>query len=154
MVDMKLLKVIIISISIFILVPTNTLAGSSKPAETNGALLDMPYPSWFGDDEAISMTQFVFRATQFMRFRLKKDEKKQHESAVFFMLDHAPDGEIVAWYSDKRDANGKVRAIHSYPISGGYCRTYQAFIKLNGADRHMTNNACKRITGNTWTFYK
>jgi hypothetical protein len=154
MVDMRLLKVIIISISFFALTPTVSVAGSSTPQETKGPLLELPYPTWFGENEAASMTQFAFRYTQFMRFRLKKDEKKEHESAVFFMLDNVPDGEIVSWYSDKRDANGKVRAIHSYPISGGYCRTYQAYIKLNGAERHMTNNACKRITGNSWTFYK
>ena len=140
---MKSLKAIIISIS-FLFIATASLAGSKNPQETKGTLLELPYPTWFGDNEAISMTQFLFRTTQYMRFRLNKQEKKEHESAVFFMLDNVPDGEIVSWYSDKREANGKVRAIHSYPISGGYCRTYQAFIRLNGAERHMTNNACKR----------
>jgi len=151
---MKSLKAIITSISLFVLLTCSVLADSKKPLETEGVLVELPYPTWFGDSEAISMTQYAFRYTQFIRFRLNKSEKKQHESAVFFMLNGAPDGEIVSWYSDKRDANGKVRVVHSYPISGGYCRTYQAFIKLNGAERHMTNNACKRITGNSWTFYK
>ena len=70
------------------------------------------------------------------------------------MLDNAPNGEIVSWYSDKRLANGHVRVIHSYPISGGYCRTYQAYIKVNGTERHMTNNACKMNWNITWVFYK
>ena len=90
-----------------------------------------------------------------MRFSLNKEEKKMHQSAVFFMLNDVPNGKIVSWYSKKRLANGKVRVIHSYPISGGYCRTYQAYIKLNGKERHMTNNACKYIGADqTWVFYK
>ena len=147
---MRLLKVIIVLTS---LLGFNAFA-DNKPQETNGALSEMPAPIWLGDDLEYSMPAFLWRATQFMRFRLNKDEKNMHQSAVFFMLNEAGNGEIVSWYSDKRLANGKVRVIHSYPISGGYCRTYQAYIKLNGAERHMTNNACKRITGNSWTFYK
>ena len=150
MVNMRLLKVIIVLTS---LLGFNALA-DNKPQETNGALSEMPAPIWLGDDLEYSMPAFLWRATQFMRFRLNKDEKNMHQSAVFFMLNEAGNGEIVSWYSDKRLANGKVRVIHSYPISGGYCRTYQAYIKLNGTERHMTNNACKYIGSPSWSFYK
>ena len=147
---MRLLKVIIVLTS---LLGFNALA-DNKPQETNGALSEMPAPIWLGDDLEYSMPAFLWRATQFMRFRLNKDEKNMHQSAVFFMLNEAGNGEIVSWYSDKRLANGKVRVIHSYPISGGYYRTYQAYIKLNGTERHMTNNACKYIGSPSWSFYK
>jgi len=150
MVNMRLLKVIIVLTS---LLGFNAFA-DNKPQETNGALSEMPAPIWLGDDLEYSMPAFLWRATQFMRFRLNKDEKNMHQSAVFFMLNEAGNGEIVSWYSDKRLANGKVRVIHSYPISGGYCRTYQAYIKLNGTERHMTNNACKYIGSPSWSFYK
>ena len=149
---MKLLKVITILTSLVIATPA--VAGALPSDEINGTLLEMPAPIFFGDDIKYSMPAFIWRQTQFMRFRLKKDEKKMHKSAVFFMLQSAGNGEIVSWYSDKRQASGKVRVIHSYPISGGYCRTYQAYIKLNGAERHMTNNACKYIGSLGWSFYK
>ena len=149
---MKLLKVITILTSLVIATPA--VAGALPSDEINGTLLEMPAPIFFGDDIKYSMPAFIWRQTQFMRFRLKKDEKKMHKSAVFFMLQSAGNGEIVSWYSDKRQASGKVRVIHSYPISGGYCRTYQAYIKLNGAERHMTNNACKYIGSPSWSFYK
>ena len=100
------------------------------------------------------MPAFLFRRTQFLRFSLTKQEKTMHQSAVFFMLQDVPNGKIVSWYSKKRLAAGKVRVIHSYPISGGYCRTYQAYIKVNGKERHMTNNACKYIGSPSWSFYK
>ena len=89
-----------------------------------------------------------------MGFKLKKDEKQKHQSAVFYALENVPNGVIVSWYSDQRLANGKVRIVHSYQISGGYCRTYQAYIKIKNKSKHMTNNACKYIGVSTWLFYK
>ena len=154
---MKLLKVITILSSLVFLTNCSSTTGSTnnfKPSDTNGMMAEMPAPVFFGDNLEYSMPQFLWRSTQYLRFRLNKDEKKMHQSAVFFMLENAKNGEIVSWYSDKRLANGKVRVIKSYPISGGFCRTYQAYIKLNGADRHTTNNACKYMGSPTWSFYK
>ena len=149
---MRLYKVITVLISL--LLTTSALAGSNTPGDTKGHIGDMPQPTWLGDDIKYSMTAYLFRRTQFMRFSLNREEKKMHESAVFFALTSTQNGKIVSWYSKERLAAGKVRVIHSYPISGGYCRTYQAYIKVNGKERHMTNNACRRITGVSWTFYK
>ena len=149
---MKLLKVITISISL-ILFSTQLFAGS-LPKEQDDTLGNMPSPIWLGDDLKYSMPAFLWRQTQYMGSRLNKKEKMQHQSAVFFMLNNAKNGEVVSWYSEKRLAGGKVRVIHSYPISGGYCRTYQAYIKLNGKERHITNNACKYIGSPSWSFYK
>ncbi len=149
---MKLYKVIIALISLLVLSEV-ALAGSKKPTDTNGTIGNMPTPKLLGDDLKYSMPAFLWRRTQFLRFRLNREEKAMHQSAVFLMLDQVPNGKIVSWYSKKRLANGKVRVIHSYPISGGYCRTYQAYIKLNGKERHMTNNACKYIGSPSWSFY-
>ena len=148
---MKLLKAIIISISIFVF---SNNANGQDLKETKGTFGEMPFPVFFANDYEVSVPTFLFRATQYQRFRLKKNEKKMHESAVYFMLENAPNSKIVSWYSDKRYAGGKVRVIHSYPISGGYCRTYQAWIKVNSKERHMTNNACKYIGSLGWSFYK
>ncbi len=150
--DMKLFKVITVLISL--LLSSTAIAGNKTPGDANGHMGEMPPPVWFGEDLRYSAPAFLFRATQFLRFSLKKQEKKMHESAVFFALTNAENGKIVSWYSKKRLAAGKVRVIHSYPISGGYCRTYQAYIKVNGKERHMTNNACKYIGTASWSFYK
>ena len=150
--NMRLFKVIIVLISL--LLSSTVLAGSNKLAETKGTIGDMPPPIWLGDDPKYSMPAFLFRWTQYMRFSLNKQEKKMHESAVVFALTSTQNGKIVSWYSKTRLAAGKVRVIHSYPISGGYCRTYQAYIKVNGKERHTTNNACKYIGTRSWSFYK
>ena len=149
--DMKWCKVIIVLSSLLLSTPSYA---KNMPSEHKGTIGDMPEPVLLGDDLKYSMPAYLFRKTQFMRFRLNKTEKKLHESAVFFALTNAENGKIVSWYSKERLANGKVRVIHSYPISGGYCRTYQAYIKLNGKERHMTNNACKYIGSPSWSFYK
>jgi len=148
---MRLFKVIIVLSSLLF---SATAYAGTKPTEHKGTIGGMPEPRWLGDDLRYSMPAYLFRKTQFMRFRLNKTEKKLHESAVFFALTNAENGKIVSWYSKERLANGKVRVIHSYPISGGYCRTYQAYIKLNGKERHITNNACKYIGSPSWSFYK
>ena len=150
--NMKLFKVITVLISL--LLSSTALADSHRLKETEGSIGNMPAPTWLGDDLKYSMPAFLFRRTQYMRFSLNRAEKKMHESAVFFALTSTENGKIVSWYSKKRLASGKVRVIHSYEISGGYCRTYQAYIKVNGKERHMTNNACKYIGTQSWSFYK
>ena len=149
---MKLYKVIIVLISL--LLSSSALADKSRPGDAKGHIGQMPPPIWLPNDLKYSMPAYLFRHTQFLRFRLNREEKKMHESAVFFALTNTQNGKIVSWYSKERLAAGKVRVIHSYPISGGYCRTYQAYIKVNGKERHMTNNACKYIGSPSWSFYK
>ena len=154
---MKLLKAITVWSSILLFLTnctTGTVTLNRPNTEMSGSLLEMPTPMFFADEAKYSMGNFFFRRTQFMRFRLNKEEKQKHESAVFFMLDNAKNLEIVSWYSKERLANGKVRVIHSYPTGSGVCRTYQAYIKVNGTERHMTNNACKKRWNITWVFYK
>ena len=154
---MKLLKAITVWSSILLFLTncsTGTVTLKKPSSETNGSLLEMPTPMYFTDEAKYSMPAFFFRTTQYLRFSLTKEEKQLHESAVFFMLDNAKNGEIVSWYSKKRLVNGKVRVIHSYPTGAGLCRTYQAYIKVNGTERHMTNNACKKNWSIGWSFYK
>jgi hypothetical protein len=111
---MRLFKVITVLISL--LLSSTALAGNTTPGDTKGHIGDMPAPVWLGDDIKYSMPAFLFRRTQFLRFSLKREEKKMHESAVFFALTSTQNGKIVSWYSKERLAAGKVRVIHSYPI--------------------------------------
>ena len=140
----------VITVLISLLLSTTAMADNKTPGDTKGFIGNMPPPQWLGDDLKYSMPAFLFRRTQFMRFSLKRAEKKMHESAVFFALTSTENGRIVSWYSNKRLAAGKVRVIHAYPISGGYCRTYPGYMIVNGKDRHMANNACKYIGTPTW----
>ena len=88
------------------------------------------------EDFKYSLPSFLWRTSQYMRFRLKKQEKQQHKSAVFYMLQNVPNGKTVAWYSKERLANGKVRVVHSYP-TGSVCA---GFIK------HISRLTAKQST--------
>ena len=74
---MKLLKVIIILSSIFVF---SANARGGELSETEGSFENMPYPTFLGEGIEYSMPAFLFRLTQFMRFSLKKEEKKYRAS--------------------------------------------------------------------------
>jgi len=154
MVDMRLYLVITLLSSLLFV--NSSLADSNSPPDADVKMGELvPFVS-MGEIEDFKYTLpgFIWRSTQYMRFRLKKDEKQQHKSAVFYMLENVPNGKTVAWYSKERLANGKVRVVHSYPTGSGICRIYQAYIKVKGKSKHMTNMACKKNWSPSWSFSK
>jgi len=56
----------------------------------------MPLPDLLDGDLLYNIMRFGWRNTQYLRFKLKKDEKQLHKSAVYFMLENAPNGKIVS----------------------------------------------------------
>jgi len=77
---MKLLKVIIISISVW-LISTN-VNSKDLPGEANELLGTLPDPVWI-DDPQMNFPNFLFRYSQYLGMKLKKEEKVQHQGAVF-----------------------------------------------------------------------
>ena len=150
---MKLLKVItILSSLVFLTNCSSTTGNTLKPTEINGVMAEMPAPVFFGDNLEYSMPQFLWRSTQYLRFRLNKDEKKMHQSAVFFMLNNAKNGEIVSWYSESRDAGGKVRPIFTYGINSSLCRDFQVLLYIDKKARSKTFSACRFTFGTGFSF--
>ena len=154
MVDMRLYLVITLLSSLLFV--NSAIAESNSPPDADVKMGELvPFVSMGEiEDFKYSLPAFLWRNSQYMRFRLKKDEKQQHKSAVFYMLQNVPNGKTVAWYSKERLANGKVRVVHSYPTGSGMCRIYQAYIKVNGKAKHMTNMACKKNWSPSWSFSK
>ena len=144
MVDMRLFKVITILSSLFVLANCAG-AGGNYVKETQGTFLKFPEPVTLGEHQMWSAPGMMWNHIQYLRFNLNDDEKKMHQSAVYHALNNAENGQITSWHSRERLAQGKVRVIHSFPISGGRCRVYQSYIELNGTARHFTNNACKGL---------
>jgi len=149
---MRLFQVIILWSSLLLL-QNCASTGIETVKETQGKFVDMPAPSMLTENQMMTLPGMLWNGVQYMRFSLNDKEKMMHQSAVFHSLDNAEIGATTSWYSKERLAGGKVRVVHQFPTSGGYCRVYQAYIKLNGAERHMTNKACKGF-GERWTFLK
>lgn len=79
---MKLLKAIIILCSIII--SNQSFAQSTKPLETDKSLIDnMPTPIFLGDELEYSMPHYLWRSSQYMRFRLTKKENKSTNQQCF-----------------------------------------------------------------------
>ena len=152
MVDMRLFQVIILWSSLLLL-QNCASNGVQTVKETQGKLAGMPAPSMITESQMMSLPGMLWNNIQYMRFSLNKKEKMMHQSAVYHTLNDAELGATTHWYSKERLAGGKVRVVHQFPTSNGYCRVYQAYIKLNGAERHMTNKACRSF-GNRWVFLK
>ena len=149
---MKLLRVIMVFFSFIFL--SNCISPSIQTVkETQGTLLkSMPAPMPLNDETWLSVG-VLWNGIQYLSFSLRNNEKILHQQAVFHSLKNARIGEITSWYSRKRKVAGKVRIIHEFPSSDGYCRLYQSFIIVNGKGRHMNNKACKRLQL-PWVFLK
>ena len=138
-----------------ILFTTSCGANLQTVKETQGTFVEFPQPVMLGENQLWSLPGMLWNNIQFMRFTLNDEEKKMHQSAVYHALNNSKNGEITSWHSRERLAQGKVRVIHSFPLSDGHCRVYQAYIELNGAARHWTNNACTRFySKGEWLFLK
>jgi len=84
-------------------------------------------------------------------YSLNSQEKNLHKKSVYHALNQALDGEFVYWKSDKKKFTGKVRVVHSYPTSNGWCRIYQTYITRKTTTNFFTNQACKSFYGG-WVF--
>jgi surface antigen len=150
---MRLYRAIILLTS-FLFLQQCATHGVHTVKETQQSIREtMPAPMMLSDKELWTMPGMLWNGIQYMRFNLNQKEKMLHQSTVFHSLNNAEIGSTTSWYSKDRLAAGKVRIIHQFPTSAGYCRTYQAYIQVNGASKHFTNNACKDFGGN-WIFLK
>ena len=85
-----------------------------------------------------------------LKFNLNQKEIDLHTNAIQVALNNTPNGEIVSWHNGERLSSGDVRVVSTYYKKTGYCRIFQSYIKLNGAEKHTTRNVCK--VNNVWQF--
>ena len=86
----------------------------------------------------------------YKKFNLNEKEIKMHTDSIQIMLNYASNGEIVRWSNGERLSSGKVRVVKTYYKNERYCRIFQSYIKLNGAEKHSTKHVCK--INNVWEF--
>ena len=151
--DMRLFQ-IILALSSFLFLTNCT---GISPQEVNISKVKkerkLPKPNFFIPD-AIYVTAgggHRWDLRQFMGFRswlspsFNDKESNQHKSAVHVALTHAKDFEIVSWYSESRDAGGKIRPIFTYTTNGSLCRDYQSLLFIEEKARSKTFTACKGL---------
>ena len=88
--------------------------------------------------------------TNAIKFNLNQKEIDLHTNAIHVALNNTRNGEIVSWHNGERLSSGDVRVVSTYYKKTGYCRIFQSYIKLNGAEKHTTKNVCR--VNNVWQF--
>ncbi len=88
--------------------------------------------------------------TNALKFNLNQKEIDLHTNAIHVTLNNTRNGEIVSWHNGERLSSGDVRVVSTYYKKTGYCRIFQSYIKLNGAEKHTTKNVCR--VNNVWQF--
>ena len=84
----------------------------------------------------------------YKKFNLNEKEIKMHTDAILLALNNTSNGEIVSWFNNDRLSSGKTRVVKTYYKNDRYCRIFQSFIKLNGAEKHNTKHVC--MIDNNW----
>ena len=99
----------------------------------------------------IKLFQFLaIDLNNYLKFNLNDKEADMHTNAIQIALNNTPNGEIVSWHNGERLSSGKVRVVKTYYKNDRYCRIFQSYIKLNGAEKHITKHVCK--INNIWEF--
>ena len=143
--------------SIFIIIIFYLLIGcvSKNYTKTDKKILD--YKSAGSSMNALSVgsssASVLFLAidlNNYLKFNLNNKEIDLHTNTIQVALNNAPNGEIVSWHNGERLSSGKVRVVKTYYKNDKYCRIFQSYIKLNGAEKHRTKHVCK--INNIWKF--
>ncbi len=146
-------KFILIFVSL-ILLSCSQKINSSGSYETEGLLNGNP-SSFVVGDPSVAPLMLSLSVINWYNFSLNKYEKDQHISSIMFALNHTKNGELVTWQNSKRLSYGKVRVLRSkFNKQGKFCRIFDSYISLNGAERGNTNSACKNVNNDQWEFYK
>ena len=155
---MRLFQVILAVISFLLL---NQCGVPAKKVDHKKIILNenyMPDPKFKNQNGQYTDVFYSFNPRQFLDFRFwnltgfSSREQKQHKDAVYFALDNAEDFEVVSWYSDKRNAGGKIRVVFTHPVNAGICRDYQVQLHIKKRVRAKTLTACKHIGSLGWSF--
>ena len=148
---MKLFRIILVLISYLLIsncvgvspqkVDINKIKKERKLPEPNFLIPDAQYVTT-GNGSSWDLRHFMdFRFWSPPYFNSK--ETRQHKSAVYTTLENMKDFEIVSWYSESRDAGGKIRPIFTYGINSSLCRDFQVLLYIEQKARSKTFTACK-----------
>ena len=142
--------------SIIIIIIFYLLIGcvSKNHTKTDKKILDYetygsPINSIYGSPSA-SILLLTIDISNYLRFNLNKKEIDLHTNSIQVALNNTSNGEIVSWHNGERLSSGKVRVVNTYYKNEKYCRIFQSYIKLNGAEKHTTKHVCR--IKNIWQF--
>jgi len=107
------------------------------------------YNNWSRGDTLIG---FTYNISKYLTTRLKKEDQALHSQAVYHALNNLENGEVVEWFNDRTDAQGKAKIVYTFPASGNICRRVHSWVRYGADSKSFEDTACRNTAVNTWNF--
>ncbi len=83
---------------------------------------------------------------------MKPEDQAMHTQAVYHALNNLENGELVEWFNDRTDAQGKARIVYTWPANGNICRRVHSWVRLGADEKSFEDTACLYANTNVWKF--
>jgi surface antigen len=108
------------------------------------------HQDWAKEDGLIGLT---FNIIKWNDTKLSKVDRAYHTQAVYHALNHAENGEIVEWFSERSESQGKVQIVMTWTANGDICRRIHHYVRVdNKVDRSWGEQACMNPNTRRWIF--
>ena len=84
--------------------------------------------------------------------RLSRDDQETHIKTVLYAVSVLETGQEAEWSNPNNKTAGRVKIILTRPVQGGYCRTFFTQVEKNYKIQEYTEQGCKTIDSQFWTF--
>jgi surface antigen len=127
-----------------------TVAVLTSSATVNAQSWDRPlYQYQYGISSSV---EIIFGSARMLFSNLNKEDKAQHQRAVYHALNMLDNGEVVSWHSDDRSRNGHVQIMATTSKNGEICRRVYSIITTQRNQRAFEEWACFKNSNNAWRF--
>ena len=107
------------------------------------------YNNWNRGDTLLG---FAYNMSKFFSKRLKPEDQALHSQSVYHALNNLENGEVVEWFNDRTDAQGKTRIVYTFPANGHICRRVHSWVRFGIDSKNFEDTACFNTVLNTWKF--
>lgn len=107
------------------------------------------YNNWTRGDTLVG---FTHNLSKFLTTRLKKEDQVLHSQSVYHALNNLENGEVVEWFNDRTDAQGKAKIVYTFPANGNICRRVHSWVRFGADSKNFEDTACLNTSLNTWKF--
>jgi surface antigen len=109
-------------------------------------------PAFTGWANPTDSASIVFNMAKWFSASLSKEDKMRHQQAVYHALNNLENGELVEWFNNATDSQGKVQISYTWPAGGTICRRVYSFVRKDTNARSYQDTACMDNNQKTWTF--
>ena len=95
---------------------------------------------------------FAYNISKWFSKRLKPEDQAIHTQSVYHALNNLENGELVEWFNDRTDAQGKARIVYTWPANGNVCRRVHSWVRFGADSKSFEDTACYNSITKGWKF--